>query len=128
MLNSHSSILSSFNALDTLISNTASADVTVSINCATFDSFFWYFLVSTVVTPLIPAPARETAPNGILTGRPMNVLSVATLDTPEATVIPLEQAFNHINRFKIFAYFLCFFLYLTSSFDNSFCLLSIILK
>ena len=43
--------------------------------------------------PLTLAPARETAPKGILTERPMNVLSVATLDIPEATLRPLEETF-----------------------------------
>ena len=33
--------------------------------------------------PLTLAPVRETAPKEILTGRPMNVLNVATLDIPD---------------------------------------------
>ena len=48
-----------------------------------FHEFLWYFLASTVATPLTLAPARETAARGILTGRPMSVLKVATLDISE---------------------------------------------
>ena len=112
MTNSRSSILPLFNASDTLISNTANADVTMSTNFVTFVSFFWYFLVSAVAMPLTLAPARETAPKRILTKRTMSVLRVATLDIPEGTVKPLEQAFSHVSRSKVLEYFSCFFLYL----------------
>ena len=98
--------------------NTAIADVMISFNLVTFVSFFWYFLVSTVVTPLTLAPARDTAPNGMLTGRPMNVLSVATLDIPVAMLNPLVQAFNATRQFNVLVYFLYFSLYLSSSYDN----------
>ena len=40
----------------------------------------------------------------------MNVANVATLDIPVATLIPLEQAFNHVSRFNILVYFLHFVL------------------
>ena len=84
-----------------------------------FVSFFWYFLVSAIAIPLTLAPAREMAPKEILTGRPMNVLNVATLDIPEAILRPLEQAFSHVNQSKVLEYFSCFFLYLSSSLSNS---------
>ena len=72
-----------------LVPNTANADVMMLANFMTFESFFWYFLVSIVTMPLILTAARETAPKRILTGRPTNVLNVATLDIPEATLRPL---------------------------------------
>ena len=106
MLNSCSSILPLFNALDTLVLNTAYANVTMISNFATFMSFFWYFLVSAVATPLMLTPARETAPRRILTGRLMNILSIATLDIPEAMLRLLEQVFSHVSRSKISEYFL----------------------
>ena len=96
----------------------AIAGVMVSVNFVTFVSFFWYFLVSAVVTPLTLTPARDIAPNGVLTGRPMNVLNVATLDIPVAMLNLLEQAFSHVSRSNILVYFLYFFLYLSSSFNN----------
>ena len=40
----------------------------------------------------------------------MNVANVATLDIQVATLIPLEQAFNHVSQFNILLYFLYFFL------------------
>ena len=103
MLNFCSSTLPSFNTLDTLISNTANAYVTMSANLITFTSFFWYSLVSTISTPLTLTPARETAPKGILTGRPMSVLNIARLDIPEATLRPLEQAMSvNLRPWRIF--------------------------
>ena len=39
--------------------------------------------MSAVVTPLTLAPAKGTAPNGILTGRPIKVLRVTTLNIPD---------------------------------------------
>ena len=36
----------------------------------------WYFLVSAIATPLTLAPARETAPRGILTRRPILLHSI----------------------------------------------------
>ena len=54
--------------------------------------------------PLMLAPARETAPNGILTGKPMKVLNVAKLDIPEAMLKLLEQAFSHTNRSNFLEY------------------------
>ena len=68
--------------------------------------------------PLMLAPARDIAPNGMLTGRPMNVLNVATLDIPVAMLRLLEQAFSHLSRSNILVYFLYFFLYLFSNFKN----------
>ena len=126
--NSCSSILPLLNGLDTLVSNAAIADVTMSVNFMTSKSFFWYFLVSAVVTPLRLAPARGIAPNGILKGRPMNVLNVATLDIPEAMLSLLEQAFSHVSRSNILVYFVYFSLYLSSSFNNSCHLFWIMLK
>ena len=35
----------------------------------------------------------------------MNVLNVVTLDIPEATLIPREQAFNQVSRSNILVYF-----------------------
>ena len=120
-LNSSSSILPLLSTLDKLVSNTALADVTMSTNFVTFESFFWYFLVSAVVIPLRLTPARDIAPNGMLIGRPINVLNVATLDIPVATLRLLEQVFSHVSRSNILVYFLYFFLYLSSSFNNPCC-------
>ena len=75
----------------------ANADVMISVNSMTFESFLWYFLVSAAVTPLTLTPAKDTAPNGMLTGRPMNVANVVTLDIPVAMLNPLEQVFSHTN-------------------------------
>ena len=52
----------------------------MSTSFVTFVSFFWYLEVSAVATPLTLAPARETIPNGILTGKLIKVLNIATLD------------------------------------------------
>ena len=60
--------------------------------------------------PLTLAPARDTAPNGMLTGRPMNVLNVTTLDNPVAMLNLLEQAFSHVSRSNIAVHF-CIFSY-----------------
>ena len=49
----------------------------------------------------------------------MNVTNVATLDIPVATLIPLEQAFNHVSQFNILLYFLYFFLNIFSLTINS---------
>ena len=117
-LNSSSSILPFRNALDTTLSNTANADVAMSFSFMTFESFLWYVLVSAAVTPLTLAPARDVAPNGMLTGRPMHVLNIATLDIPVATLNPLEQAFSHTNRSNILVYFFYFLLYRSSNFNN----------
>ena len=114
MLNSSSSIIPSFREPDTILSNTTSARVTMSINCITFLSFCWYFLVSTKIIPLAIAPVRDAALNGMLTGTPMNVANVATLDIPVAMLIPLEQVFNHVSRFNILLYFLYLFLNIAS--------------
>ena len=95
----------------------------MSINLVTFLSFFWYFLVRDEIIPLAIAPGRDAALNEMVTGKPMNVAKVATLDLPLATLIPLEQAFNHVSRFNIlvyFSYFLLkhlFFIYQHSSFS-----------
>ena len=86
----------------------------MSIKCVTFLSFFWYCLVSTEIIPLEIAPVIDAAPNAALTGIPMNVANVGTLDIPVATLIPLEQAFNHVSQFNILLYFLYFFLNITS--------------
>ena len=75
-----------------LISNTANADVTMFTNFVTFVSCFWYFLVSTIATPLTLVPARETKPRGILTGKSINVLSIATPDILQAKLRSLKQA------------------------------------
>ena len=62
MPNSHSSILTSFNVLDMLVSNTAAnANVTMSVNFVTFASFFWYFLVSVIAMPLTFAPSQRNS-------------------------------------------------------------------
>ena len=95
----------------------ATAYVTISTSFVTLVSFFWY-LVSAVAMPLVLVPARETVPNGILTGKPMKVLNVATLGIPAATLKLLEQVFRHTNRCNILEYLEYFFLYLSSSFSN----------
>ena len=110
MLNSSSSISPSFKDLDTTLSNATNAGVMMSINFVTFLSFYWYFLVRAEIIPLAVAPVRDAASNGMLTGKPMNVANVTTLDIPVAMLIPLEQSFNHISRFNILLYFLYFFL------------------
>ena len=105
MLNSSSSILPLLNALDKLVSNTAVANVAMSINFVTFVSFFWHILVSTeIIRPAI-APVKDATPNGMLTGRPTNVLNIATHDIPVAMLNPLEQAFSHVSCSNILAYF-----------------------
>ena len=121
--NSCSSISPSFKTFDTLISNTAIADVMMSTNFVTLVSFLCYLEVSPVATPRTLTPARETAPNGILTGKPMKVLRVATLDIPEATLRLLEQVFIHINQSNTLEYLEYFFAYLSFSFNNPCCLL-----
>ena len=118
MLNSSSSITPFFNAPDTTLSNTTNAGVTMAIKHVTFLSFCWYFLVRAEIIPLAIAPVRDAAPNGMLTGNPMNVANVATLDIPVAMLIPLEQAFSHVSRFSILLYFLYFFLNIFSLFIN----------
>ena len=118
MFNSSSSITPFFNAPDTTLSNTTNAGVMMSISLVTFLSFCWYYLVRAEITPLAIAPVRDAAPNGMLTGNPMNVANVATLDIPVATLIPLEQAFNRISQFNILVYFLYFFLNIFSLFIN----------
>ena len=90
----------------------------MSINLVTFLSFCWYFLVSAEIIQLAITPVIDAVPNGMLTGKPMNVTNVATLDIPVATLIPLEQAFNHVSRFNILLYFLYFFLNIFSLFIN----------
>ena len=102
-----------------LISNTASVNITMSVNFVTFASFFWYFLVGAITMPLTLAPTRETAPRAMRTGRPMNVLNVATLNIPEDTLRPLRQAFSHVNQCKVLEYFSCFFSYLSFSLSSS---------
>ena len=87
------------------LSNTTVARFTMSIKQVTFLSFFWYFLVRVEIIPLAIAPVRDAAPNTTLTGSPMNVVNVATLDIPVAMLIPLEQAFNHVSLFNILLYF-----------------------
>ena len=86
----------------------------MSTNLVIFLSFCWYFLVSTEIIPLVIAPVIDpiidAAPSAVLTGIPMNVANVATLDIPVAMLIPLEQAFNHVSQFNILVYFLYFFL------------------
>ena len=118
MLNSFSSITLSFRDLDTTLSNTTNAGVILSINCATFLSFFWYFLVGVEIIPLAIAPVRDATLDAVLTGSPTNVANVATLDIPVATLIPLEQAFNHVSQFNILLYFLYFCLNICSLFIN----------
>ena len=91
MLNSHSSILSSFSTLDTLVSNMANADVTMSVNFVTLASSFWYVTL---------IPAKETVPKGIPRGRPMSILNVATFSIPDATLRLFKQAFSHVSQSK----------------------------
>ena len=79
----------SFNAPDMTLSNTTKAGVTMSISLVTFLSYFWYFLASTEIIPLAIAPVIDAAPKAALTGIPMNVANVGTLDIPVATLIPL---------------------------------------
>ena len=110
MLNSSSSITPFFNAPDTTLSNTTNAGVTMSIKCVTFLSFCWYFLVSIEIIPLAIAPVTDAAPSAVLTGIPMNVATITTLDIAVAMLIPLEQAFNHVSQFNILVYFSYFFL------------------
>ena len=100
------------------LSNTTNAGVTMSINSITFLSFCWYFLVRIEIIRLAIAPVRDAAPNGMLTGKPMNVGNVATLDIPVATLISLEQAFNHPSQFNILVYFSYFFLNIASLANN----------
>ena len=88
--------LPSFNAVDTLISNTANADFYNDNQFRNFARFFWYFLVSAVDMPLMLTPARKTALRGILTRRLINVLSIVTLNIPEATLRLLGQPFSHV--------------------------------
>ena len=66
--------------------------------------------------PLAIAPVRDAAPNEMLMGSPTNVVNVVTLDIPVATLIPLEQAFNHVSLFNILVYFSYFFLNVCSLF------------
>ena len=110
MLNSSSSITPFFNAPDTTLSNTTNAGVMMSIKHITFLSFCWYFLIRAEIIPLAIAPVIDVAPNAALTGIPMNVANVATLDIPVTMLIPLKQEFNHVSRFNILVYFLYFFL------------------
>ena len=114
MLNSYSLITPSLRDLDTTLSNTTNAGIMMSINFITFLNFCWYFLVSTEIVPLAIAPVIDAAPNTVLTRISMNVANVATLDIPVATLIPLEQAFNHVSQFNILLYCLYFFLNITS--------------
>ena len=109
-MDSSSLILPSLREPDTTLSNTTNAGVMTSINLVTLLSFCWYFLVRAEITPLAITPVRDAALNRMLMGKPMNVANVATLDIPVATLIPLEQAFNHVSQFNILLYFLYFFL------------------
>ena len=117
MLSSFPSITPFFNATDTALSNTTKAGVMMSIKHVTFLSFFWYYLVSTEIIPLKTAPVIDAAPNAALTGIPMNVANIATLDIPVATLIPLKQAFNQVSRFNIVLYFAFFLKYLFLSYQ-----------
>ena len=123
MLNSSSLITPFFSVPDTTLSNATNAGVMMSIDFVTFLSFFWYFLVSTEIIPPETAPVIDATPKTALTGIPMDVANVATLDIPVAMLIQLEQAFNHVSRFNILLYFLYFFLNITSLFINP-CLLA----
>ena len=105
MLNSSSLITQSFRDLDSNNSNTTNAGIMMSINFMTFLSFFWYFFVIAEVIPLAITPVRDAAPNEMLTGKPMNLENVATLDIPVAMLRLLEQAFNHVSQFNITLYF-----------------------
>ena len=124
MLNSSSSIIPFFKVPDTTLSNTTNAGVTMSINFVTFLSFFWYFLVRAEIIPLAIAPVRDVAPNEMLTGIPINVANVASLDILVAMLRLLEQAFNQVSQFNILLYFLCFFLNILSLSINP-CLLAL---
>ena len=124
-MNSSSSILPSLREPDTTLSNTVNAGFMMSINLVTFLGFCWYFLVRAEITPLAITQVRDVAPNGMLTGKPMNVANVTTLDVPMAMLIPLEQVFNQVSQFNILLYFLYFFLNITSLFINP-CLLDLI--
>ena len=86
----------------------------MSIERVTFLSFCCYFLVSAKIIPLAITSVVNPASNAALTGILMNVGNVATLDISVATLIPLEQAFNHVIRFNILLYFLYFFLNIAS--------------
>ena len=99
------------------LSNTANADVMKPVNLVTL-KVFWHFLVSAIAMPLMLAPARGTASNGMLTGRPMNVANVTTLDIPVTGLRPLEQVFSHISQSNSLVYFLDFLLYCSSNFNN----------
>ena len=90
------------------------AGVMISINFVTFLSFFWYFLVSIEIIPLAIAPVRDAASNEMLTGKPMNVANVATLNIPVAMLRLLEQAFYNISRFNVLVYFSYFCLNICS--------------
>ena len=48
---------------------------------------------------------RNLSTLGLLTKRLMNVLNIATLNTPKATLKPLKQAFSHTNQSNILVYF-----------------------
>ena len=128
MLNSSSSITPFVNAPDMTLSNTTKAGVTMSINLVTFLSFFCYFLVSVEIIPLTIAPVIDAAPKAALTGIPMNVANVATLDIPVATLIPLEQTFSLVSLFNILLYFWYFCLNICSLFFNPLCLAWITLR
>ena len=78
--------------------------------------------------PLTLAPAKDTTLNGILTGKPMKVLIVATLDILEAMLRLLKQAFSHTSQPNILEYLEYFFAYLSSSFNNPCCLLWIMFR
>ena len=120
MLNSFLSILPSFSTLDTLVLNKANADVMMLVNFVTFASFFLYFLKrSTVATPLTLTTSRDIAPREILAGRLINILSVTTLDIPEATLKQLEQTLSHFSQRQALKYFSCFCLYLSLSLGSS---------
>ena len=110
--------MSFFYAPDMTLSNTTNVGVTKSISLVTFLSYFRYFLVKVEIIPLAIAPVRDAASKAMLTGRPTNVANVATLDIPVATLILLEQAFNHVSRFNILVYFSYFCLNICSLFFN----------
>ena len=54
----------------------------MSISLVTFLSLFLHFLARTEIIPLAITPVRDVAPKEMLTGSPMNVANVATLDIP----------------------------------------------
>ena len=56
------------------------------------------------------APTRDIAPNGMFT---LNVVSVATLNVPEAMIRPLKQVFSHVGQPKVLEYFSYFLLHLS---------------